>query len=91
MLSKVTKFKYLWTTLTNPNFIHEQIKSRLNSGNACYQALPNLHSSCLLSKNLRIKIYKTIILPVVLYGCETSSHVKRRTQIEGGAKEKNWR
>ena len=30
-------------------------------------------SSRLLSKNLKIKIYKTIILPVVLFGCETSS------------------
>ena len=33
----------------------------------------NLLSSRLLSKNLKIKIYKTIILPVVLYGCETWS------------------
>ena len=34
-------------------------------------------SSRLLSKNLKIKIYKTIILPVVLYGCETWSHKLR--------------
>ena len=34
---------------------------------------PNILSSRLLSKNLKIKIYKTIILPVVLYGCETWS------------------
>ena len=33
----------------------------------------NLLSSRLLSKNLKIKIYRNIILPVVLYGCETSS------------------
>jgi hypothetical protein len=33
----------------------------------------NLLSSHLLSKNVKIKIYKTIILPVVLYGCETWS------------------
>jgi hypothetical protein len=30
-------------------------------------------SSCLLSKNLKFRIYKTIILPAVLYGCETWS------------------
>jgi hypothetical protein len=51
--------------------IQEEIKRRLNSGNACYHSVQNLLSSHLLSKNLKIKIYKTIILPVVLYGCET--------------------
>jgi hypothetical protein len=58
------------TTLTNQNCIIEEIKSRLNSGNACYHAVQDLLSSCLLSKNLKIKIYKIIILPIVLYGCE---------------------
>jgi hypothetical protein len=53
--------------------IHEEIKRRLNSGNACYHSVQNLLSSRLLSKNIKIKIYKTIILPVVLYGCETWS------------------
>jgi hypothetical protein len=45
----------------------------LNSGNACYHSVQSLLSSRLLSKNLKIGIYKTIILPVVLYGCETWS------------------
>ena len=35
--------------------------------------MQNLLSSSLLSKNLKIKIYRTISLPVVLYGCETGS------------------
>jgi hypothetical protein len=47
--------------------------SRLNSGNACYHAVQNLLSSSLLSRNVKIKIYKTIILPVVFYGYETLS------------------
>jgi hypothetical protein len=63
----------LGTTVTNENLIQEEIKRRLNSGNACYHSVQNLLSSCLLSKNLKIKIYKMIILPVVLYGCETWS------------------
>ena len=42
-------------------------------GNACYHSVRNPLSSRLLSKNLKIKIYRSIILPVVLYGCETWS------------------
>jgi hypothetical protein len=67
----VEKFKYLETTLTNQNGIHDEIKSRLNSGNACYYSVQNLLSSRLILKKTLIKIYKTVILPVVLYGCET--------------------
>jgi hypothetical protein len=53
--------------------MQEEIKSRLNSGNACYHSVQSLLFSCLLSRNVQVKIYKTIILPVVLYGCETWS------------------
>jgi len=72
-LMLVEEFKYLGKTLTNQNSITEEIKSRLRSGNACYHSVQNLLSSRLLSKNLKIKIYRTIILPVVLYGCEAWS------------------
>jgi sorting nexin-29 len=68
---KVEKFTYLGMTLTNQNDIHNEIKSRLNSRNACYYSVQNLLSSHLISKNLKIKIYKTVILPGVLYGCKT--------------------
>jgi len=71
--SRGWKSKYLGTTLTNQNSIAEEIRSRLRSGNACYHSVQNLLSSGLLSKNLKITIYRTIILPVVLYGCETLS------------------
>ena len=69
----VEQSKYLGTNLTNQNCIQKEIKSRLKLGNACYHSVQNLLSSGLLSKNLMIKIYRTIILPVVLYGCETWS------------------
>jgi hypothetical protein len=64
---------YLRIILKNVNFIQEEIKIRLKSGNACYHSVQNLLSSSLQSKNLKIKIYRSIILSVVLYGCETWS------------------
>jgi hypothetical protein len=70
---RVELFKYLGTALTNQNSIQEEMKSRLKSDNACYHSVQNVLSSSLLSKNLKIKIYRTIILPFVLYGCETWS------------------
>jgi hypothetical protein len=69
----VAKFKYLSTTLTDHNCMHEEIKSRLNSGNVCYHSVQSLLSYRLLSRNVKIKIQKkNIILPLV-YGCETWS------------------
>jgi hypothetical protein len=53
--------------------MHEEISSRLNSGNACYHSVQSLLSSRLLSTNVKVKVYKTIILPVVLYGRVTWS------------------
>jgi len=70
---RVDEFKYLGTALTNQNSIQEEIMSRLKSGNACYHWVQNLLSFSLLSKNLKIKIYRTIILPVVLCEYETWS------------------
>ena len=67
----VEQFKYLGAILTDKNSIQEEIKSRLKSGNACSYSVQNRLSSCLLSKNLKISIYINIILPVVLYWCET--------------------
>jgi len=59
------------------NSIQEKIKTRLNSENTCYQSVQNPLSSCLLSKNIKMKIYRSIILLVVLYGCETWSFTLR--------------
>ena len=66
-IERVEHLRYLGTNLTDQNSIQEEIKSRLKSGNACYHSVQDLLSS----KNINIKIYGIIILPVVLYGCET--------------------
>jgi hypothetical protein len=61
----VTQFKYLGTTVTNQNLIQEEMKTRLNSGNS----VQKLSSSHLLYANIKIRIYKSVILLVVIYGC----------------------
>jgi hypothetical protein len=81
IFENVSQFIYLGMTVTNQNLIQEEIKRRLNSGNACYHLVQSLMSSRLLLKNLKIKIYKMIILPVVLYGCETWSLTLREEHI----------
>ncbi|KAJ4434652.1 hypothetical protein ANN_23217 [Periplaneta americana] len=77
---EVEKFKYLGATVTNINNTREEIKRRINMGNACYYSVEKLLSSSLLSKNLKVRIYKTVILPVVLYGCETWTLTLREEQ-----------
>jgi hypothetical protein len=57
--------------------MHEEIKSRLNSGNACYHSVQTLFYSHPLSRNKKVKIYRAIIVPLFLYGCETWSPTLR--------------
>jgi hypothetical protein len=73
----VEQFKYLGTTLTNESSIQEEIKSRLKSGNKYYHLVQNVFSSSLLSQNIKIMVYRAIILPFVLYGCEAWSPTLR--------------
>jgi hypothetical protein len=70
LFENVSQFKYLGTKVSS---IKISFRRKLNYGNACYQSVQNPLSSHLLSENVKIRICKTIILPVVLYGCETWS------------------
>jgi ribosomal protein S2 len=59
-LENVAQFRYLGTTITNQNRIQEEIKRT--------HLMQNRLSSRLLPKTIKIRIQKTIILPLVLYG-----------------------
>jgi hypothetical protein len=67
------EFKCLGTNLTDQNYIPGEIKSRLKMATACSHEVQDLLSSSFLSKNINVKIYGAIMLPIVLCGCETWS------------------
>jgi len=70
-LERLKQFKYLGTNLTDQNSVEEEITSSLKSEYAGYHLVQNLVSSSLLSRNIKIKKYRIIILPFVFYGCKT--------------------
>ena len=63
--------KYLSSALANEKSIQEEMTCRLKAGNSCCYSVQAVLSPLLLSKNLKIKIYKTIKLSVVLHVFET--------------------
>jgi hypothetical protein len=71
------RFRYLGTTLTKQNSIHEDVKNIIKSANVWYNSAQNPLPSSLLSENINVKIYRTVLLPVVLYGCEAWSLMMR--------------
>lgn len=76
----MAKFKYVGTAPINQNCTHEEIKSRLNSGNVCYHSVLILSSPRLLLKNTKITI-----LPVVFKGIKFVPHNKRRMHFESSS------
>jgi hypothetical protein len=68
----VAKFKYLVMIVTNQNYIHEEIESKLNFEKACYHEVQNHLSSQLLPINVNIKTYKTISLPLICMSVKLS-------------------
>jgi len=67
---RVQTFKYLGSSVINQNSIQDERKFRIKARSLCYYLVQTLLPSRFLSKNLKIKIYITIILPVVLYECK---------------------
>jgi len=67
VLGKGGTVQIFGTTLTNQNSIEDEIKSRLNSGNACFHSVQNILSSSLLSHQ-KITMYRTVISPVDFTG-----------------------
>jgi hypothetical protein len=82
MFEHVSQFRCLGMTVRSQNFAWKGIEKRLNSANACYHSIQNFLCSYVLTKNLKIKIYETIILLLVLYGCETWSLVIREHRLK---------
>jgi len=74
---RVEQSTHLGTNIMDRNSIQEEIKSKFKSGNACCHAVQNVLTSSLPSKNIMFKIHRTIIWPVVFYGCETWSFTLR--------------
>ena len=67
---RVTTFKYLGSIITADNKTSEEIQERITSGNRCFFALQNMFKSRNVSRNTKIKIYTTILRPIVMYGSE---------------------
>jgi hypothetical protein len=70
LFENMSQYRYLGMIVINQNLILEEIKRCLNSGNTCYHSVQNLLSSHLLPRDLKIRICKTVILPLVICGCE---------------------
>jgi hypothetical protein len=73
----------LGTTVTNRTFTQKEIKVKLTPDNIYFRSVQNFLSFRPLYKNLKIIIYKTVILPTVLYGCETWSLTLRKEHSLG--------
>lgn len=70
-LKKVEHFKYLGTIIiTQKNECLIEIQERINLGNKCFYALSNILRSRVLSKEVKIQLYLTIIRPMVMYGSQ---------------------
>jgi len=64
-------FKYLGSTVNTDNTIEVEIKERITLGNKAFFANKKIFQNKLISKNAKLKLYFSVIKPVVTYACET--------------------
>jgi hypothetical protein len=74
----VQSFKYLGSIVNVDNDIEEEVKTRLSQGNRCFYALKHLFRNTLVSRNTKLRLYKTLIRPIVMYACETWSLTQKQ-------------
>jgi len=76
----VTEFVYLGTLISNDDSVQKEIQRRILAGNRTYFAAISLFRNRLLSRATKIRLYKTLIRPVVTYGAETWAMTKKEEQ-----------
>jgi hypothetical protein len=84
----VTEFIYLGTLINCKNNLEEEIKHTIIIGNRCYYGMSKLITSQLLKRKSKYQLYKTTILPAVLYGCESWTLSKAHEALLGGFQRK---
>ena len=70
-IEQVRSFKYLGSTVNTDSTMEEEIKERIALGNKAFFANKKIFQSKLISKNTKLKLYFSVIRPVVTYTCET--------------------
>jgi len=76
----VTEFIHLGTLISNDNSVQKGIRRRILAGNRTYFAAVSLFRNRLLSRATKIRLYKTLIRPVVTYGAETRMTTKKEEE-----------
>ncbi|KAL4100807.1 hypothetical protein QTP88_020836 [Uroleucon formosanum] len=83
IFKKVSLFKYLGSIITQDNELKTEVSSRIQLANKGYYGLEKVLKSRTLSKNLKIRMYMTLLRPIVMYGSETWALRKAEEQRLG--------
>ena len=70
-IDQVKSFSYCGTTVNGNNTLEEEIRERIAKGNKAFYANKTLFKSNLVSRKSKLKVYWSVIRPIVVYGCET--------------------